>query len=116
MKLFGDKDVKRRLETFLLFDYRGVEKHLSKMAQNGWKLEEVGRYSWKYRRIEPADLKYAVTYVPDASDLNPEPTDNQLTLEEYCAEAGWEKAHRGEQEAPWPKEEQLQNDDPSKEP
>ena len=56
MKLFGDKDVKRRLETFLLFDYRGVEKHLSKMAQNGWKLEEVGRYSWKYRRIEPADL------------------------------------------------------------
>ncbi|MBE6111606.1 MAG: DUF2812 domain-containing protein [Peptococcaceae bacterium] len=97
MKLFGDKDVKRRLETFLLFDYRGVEKHLSKMAQNGWKLEEVGRYSWKYRRIEPADLKYAVTYVPDASDLNPEPTDNQLTLEEYCAEAGWEKIGDWEQ-------------------
>ena len=97
MKLFGEKDVKRRLETFLLFDYRGVEKHLCKMAQNGWKLEDVGRYSWKYRRIEPADLKYAVTYVPDASDLNPEPTDNQLTLEDYCAEAGWEKIGDWEQ-------------------
>ena len=32
------------------------------------------------------------------------------------AEASWETAHRGEQEAPWPKEEQLQNDDPLKEP
>lgn len=97
MRLFGEKDVKRRLETFLLFDYRGVEKHLCKMAQNGWKLEEVGRYIWKYCRIEPADLKYAVTYVPDASDLNPEPTDNQLTLEDYCAEAGWEKIGDWEQ-------------------
>ena len=97
MKLFGEKDVKRRLETFLLFDYRGVEKHLCNMAQNGWKLEEVGRYSWKYRRIEPADLKYAVTYVPDASDLNPEPTDKQLILEDFCAEAGWEKIGDWEQ-------------------
>ena len=97
MRLSGDKDVKRRLETFLLFDYRGVEKHLCKMAQNGWKLEHVGRYTWKYRRIEPADLKYAVTYVPDASDLNPEPTDRQLTLEDYCAEAGWEKIGDWEQ-------------------
>lgn len=97
MKLSEEKNVKHRLESFLLFDYHGVEKHLCKMAQNGWKLEETGRYFWKYRKIEPADLKYAITYVPDASDWNPEPTDSQLTLEEYCAEAGWEKIGDWEQ-------------------
>ena len=32
------------------------------------------------------------------------------------AEAGQETAHRSEEEARWPKEERLQNDDPLKEP
>ncbi len=90
-------DVKYRFENFMLYDYLGVEKHLKKMAQKGWKLDKVNPAVWRYRRIEPTDLTYAITYVPDASGWNPEPTDSQLTLEEYCAEAGWEKIGDWEQ-------------------
>ncbi len=97
LKNLFSSDVKYRFESFNLYDYLGVEKHLKKMAQKGWKLDKVSPAIWRYRRIEPTDLTYAITYVPDASEWNPEPTDSQLTLEEYCAEAGWEKIGDWEQ-------------------
>ena len=33
---------KREVCSYLLFDYRGVEEHLMKMAARGWRLEKVG--------------------------------------------------------------------------
>ena len=83
---------KRELMTYLLFDYEGIEEHLEKMAAKGWYLETPGNTVWKYREGVPAEVNYAVTYVPKASQFDPEPIEEQRTLEEFCREAGWEKA------------------------
>ena len=83
---------KREVCIYLLFDYRGVEEHLMKMAARGWRLEKVGTYFWTYRRAEPARVTYAVTYLPDASQFDPDPSEQQASLAELCAAAGWEKA------------------------
>lgn len=85
------KDVKYRWNTLCLYDYRGVEKHLSAMAAKGWRLEKAGNNFWKYRRAEPAQVRYAVTYSAGASQFNPGPTEGQESLAELCAAAGWEK-------------------------
>jgi len=85
------KDTKRRFETLCLYDYRGVEEHLSAMAARGWRLEKAGNQFWKYRRAEPADVRYAVTYSDEASQFNPGPTEGQQSLEDLCAAAGWTK-------------------------
>lgn len=75
----------------MFFDYAGVERHLAKMAAKGWRLESTANWMWTYRRAEPAQVTYAVTYVPEASDWNPEPTRSEQDLDEYCAAAGWQK-------------------------
>ena len=85
------KDLKYRWNTLCLYDYRGVEEHLSAMAAKGWRLEKAGNTLWKYRRAEPASLRYAVTYNAGASQFNPGPTEGQESLAELCAAAGWEK-------------------------
>ena len=85
------RDTRYRRNTFCLYDYRGVEEHLSAMAAQGWRLEKAGNTFWKYRRAEPAQVRYAVTYSDSASQFNPEPTEDQLSLAELCAAAGWEK-------------------------
>lgn len=85
------KDVKYRWNTLCLYDYRGVEEHLSAMAARGWRLEKAGNTLWKYRRADPANLRYAVTYSDSASQFNPGPTEGQESLEELCAAAGWAK-------------------------
>ena len=85
------RDTKYRIETLCLYDYRGVEEHLSAMAAQGWRLEKAGNTLWKYRRAEPSSLRYAVTYHDGASQFNPGPTQGQQSLEELCAAAGWQK-------------------------
>lgn len=85
------KTIKRELNLYQLFDYQGIERHLEAMAAKGWQLERIGNAFWIYRRAEPAQVTYAVTYVSDASTFNPRPTDNQERLGELCAAAGWEK-------------------------
>lgn len=105
------RDVKYRLESYTLYDYRGVERHLEAMEAKGWRLEKTGNL-WKYRRTEPKKVHYAVTYVPEASEFNPAPTAGQENLAELCAAAGWEKAadwfqmqiFRSEQPDPMPLE------------
>lgn len=80
-----------RMENLALYDYRGVERHLEAMAAKGWRLEHIGAQLWRYRRAEPARVRYAVTYIQDSSQFNPGPTERQLSLEELCAAAGWVK-------------------------
>ena len=84
-------DFKYQLLTYGLFDYAGVERHLGKMAAKGWQLDSVGSFFWKYKKAEPAALKYSVTYVPEASEFDPEPLEKQKDIEAYCKEAGWKK-------------------------
>lgn len=80
-----------RMETFSFLDYAGLERHLAKMAAKGWQLERIGRVFWKYRKEEPKQLTYSVTYIPGASVWDPQPSEAQQTLTDFCKEAGWEK-------------------------
>ena len=83
------KTTEYRAETFSPFDLRGTEEHLSAMAAQGWRLESIGRFLWKYRRAQPAAVRYAAACPPAAGedgDLR-----DQLYFQELCAAAGWEK-------------------------
>ncbi len=80
-----------RIESFILFDCVGLERHLEEMAAKGLQLESIGRMFWKYRRTEPQKLTYSVTYAPDASVYDPHPTEEQQVLTDYCTAAGWHK-------------------------
>ena len=81
---------KRRLEPYLFYDYRGIEAHLERMAERGWRLRRVTPLWWEYRRAEPEKRTFAVTYFSGASEFNPAPTENQRTFHDYCLDAGWE--------------------------
>ncbi len=78
-------------ENYIMFDCVGLEKHLKAMAAKGWQLESIGRLLWKYRKEEPADLTYSVTYLPRASAYDPEITEEGEELKDFCAAAGWRK-------------------------
>ena len=86
------KDKKRRLEIMSFYDHTGTEKHLEDMAAKGWLLEKISNGLWCYRRIEPANVKFAVTFFPKASDFDPKPSDSQQTFVDYCAQSGWKLA------------------------
>ncbi len=84
------KDTKKRMEIFSTYDYCGIARHLKKMAKRGWMLAEIGNYTWTYKRCDPCDARFAVTYFPEASAFDPEPGEDQQTYIAYCEEAGWE--------------------------
>ena len=86
------KDKKRRLEIMSFYDHTGTEKHLEEMAAKGWLLKKISNGLWYYRRIEPANVKFAVTFFPKASDFDPKPSESQQTFVDYCAQSGWKLA------------------------
>ena len=81
---------KFRLEICLPWDGAYVAQRLEKMARKGWQLENAGNPFWTYRKAEPANLHYAMTYFPTASVFDSGPTGDQMTYADYCAAAGWE--------------------------
>ena len=83
------KTKKRRIELISFYDHTGLEKHFSKMAKKGWLIEKISNYYWVYRRIEPRDIHFCVTYYPRASDFDPEPSAEQQTFHDFCAHTGW---------------------------
>ena len=85
------KNVKYQWNTFQPYDFQGVEAHLAAMAAKGWRLEKARGSLWKYRRADPAQVRYAVTYSAGASQFEPGPTEGEQSLEELCAAAGWTK-------------------------
>ena len=83
------KEVKRRMEVLSLYDCTGIVRHLEKMAREGWALEHISNAIWRYRRIEPKELRYSVVYLPGSSEFDPGPTAANRELQEFCAQAGW---------------------------
>ena len=76
---------------YAFYDHTGLERHLEKMAANGWMLESVGTYALRYRRCEPKKLRFAVVYYPKTDSFCPdEPNHENLTFWDYCAGAGWQ--------------------------
>jgi len=79
----------RRLERFPFYDFTGIETHLQNMAARGWLLKERGNTFWTYEKIPPQELTFAVSYLPDWSEFDPQPTDGQQLYYELCESAGW---------------------------
>ena len=84
------RDRKRQLNWYQANDNEAVARHLERMAARGWLLEKAGNWGWTYRRAEPAQVRYCVTFFPDASVFDPALTRGQETYIDYCAAAGWE--------------------------
>lgn len=86
------KTKKRRLEYFSFYNHTGIENHLSEMAKKGWLIESISNLYWTYRKIEPMDILFCVSYYPRASDFDPEPSEDQQTFHDFCAHTGWQLA------------------------
>lgn len=72
------------------FDHTGIARHFEKRARQGWMLEHIHtNSSYRYRRCEPKDLRFAVTYFPTASDFAPTPGEDQQAFYDICEAAGW---------------------------
>ena len=70
--------------------YKEIEKKLELYAKKGLVLEKMGPYFWTFKKTEPQNLKYTVTYFAEGSVFNPHPTDNQQTYFDYAKAAGWD--------------------------
>lgn len=81
-----------RFETCSFYDSTGMERHLEHMAARGWMIEQISAFGWRYRRIPPTQIHFAVAYYPPASDFDPEPTEGQRTLQDFCVRTGWQLA------------------------
>ena len=86
------REKKRRMFWYQVDDCEAVSRHLEKMARKGWRLEGVDNWFYTYRRSEPLEERYTVTFFPDASYFDPGLTEGQETYVAYCRAAGWELA------------------------
>lgn len=86
------RERKRRMEVYSFFDCEGISRQLEKMAAKGWMIEEITNFYWTYRRTEPKEVKFAVSYYPKASEFDPKPTEDQKIFHEFCAHTGWKLA------------------------
>ena len=80
---------KRRVEYISFYNHTGLERHFTEMAKKGWLIESISNFYWTYRKIEPKDLHFCVTYYPRASEFDPEPSEEQQTFYDFCAHTGW---------------------------
>ena len=84
------RNTKRELmPLYSYYDRSGIAAHLADMAAQGWMLDKLSGWCWRYRRAEPQKLRFAVTYFPAASQFDPSPSERLETYRDYCAQAGW---------------------------
>ena len=88
------KDKKRILCTFSFYDQRAMQDKLEEMARQGWMIEQPGNTFWTFRKIEPQELRFCVTYFPKASEFDPGPSTGELIKMDFCAADGWKLAAR----------------------
>lgn len=74
---------------FTFYDRTGIQKLLEAQAAKGWLLDKVSNFGWRFRRIEPKKIHFAVTYFPPASAYDPKPSERQQDLIEFCNHSGW---------------------------
>lgn len=86
------KNRKRRIEPFSFYDHSGISRHFEKMASEGWMIEELSNFGWYYKKIEPQELHFSVTYYPKASEFDPEPSEEQKRFYDFCEHTGWKLA------------------------
>ena len=74
---------------YSFYDISGMQAHLEKMASKGWFLDKITNTFWCYHKDEPKKLHYSISYYAKASAFESEPSDGQLTFQEFCEYAGW---------------------------
>lgn len=80
------------LPLFSFYDHTGMTCHWEKMARRGWLLDKIGGILWRYRKIEPQRLRFAMTYFPEVTGFEPDTPAAQTDMESLCAQAGWQLA------------------------
>ena len=83
------RKTKYTMPCFTFYDRVGIQEYLEQQAAQGWLLEQAGNYGWKFRRIEPQKLHFAVTYFPKADFYDPAPSEEEKTFRDFCAHSGW---------------------------
>lgn len=86
------RQTKHVFPAFTFYDRTGIQNYLEKQAAKGWMLEKMGGFSWKFRRMEPKKIHFAVTYFPKASAFDPVPGEQREIFREFCAHSGWKMA------------------------
>lgn len=86
-----------RLNLYSLYDHTGMEAYLTAQAARGWLLERMDRIFWVFRRTEPRQLTFAVTYDPDGSAYDTVPTEAQNDYRDMAARTGWRRLCTGAQ-------------------
>ncbi len=83
------RQTKRVITQFCFYDRTGIQKMLEKQAAKGWLLESIGQLTWNYRRMEPKQMRFAVTYYANASMFDPKPTVGEELYQEFVEYSGW---------------------------
>ena len=72
---------------YTFYDHSSIEHHLESRARSGWRADGIGS-TIHYRRADPAEVKYAVTYFWGSGTWAP-PRRKEQRFMEYCIETGW---------------------------
>ena len=72
---------------YTFYDHSSIERHLESRARSGWRVDGIGA-TIHYRRADPAEVKYAVTYFWGSGTWAP-PRRKEQRFMEYCIETGW---------------------------
>jgi len=86
------KSTKRCFVFYSFYDRTGIEAYLEKQAEKGWLLDKIAFNGWHFRRIEPQKLHFSVVYFARASVFDPEPSEAQLSFQDFCEHTGWKLA------------------------
>jgi len=84
------KETRRKLEFFAPYDYDGMASYFEKMAADGWLIVGVKGNLWKYKKIQPQKLKFAVTHFEYFTVNEAAPDNGQNEFVQMCAESGWQ--------------------------
>jgi hypothetical protein len=77
------KEIKTRYFTFEPYECLAVEEYLEMMAKQGWLLDTINRPFFRFKKIEPQNLRFYVD-IPNVRE------DRLGDYKEYCKAAGWE--------------------------
>ena len=83
------RNTKYIFSNFTFYDRTGIQAYLEAQAEKGWLLEKADTFLWRFRRMEPRKLRFAVVYFPKADVYDPEPGEEEQTFREFCAHGGW---------------------------
>lgn len=74
---------------FSFYDRTGIQNFLEQKAAEGWMLDKLGGFLWRFRASEPKKVHFTVTFFPKASMFDALASDQQIMYQEFCAHSGW---------------------------